>query len=66
MQSTLLNKTYVVTGATSGIGLATTEALARAGANVIGSDAPPNAVSPLALTCKKSIPFQTFYIFALT
>jgi len=32
----LSNKTYVVTGATSGIGLATVEALMRAGAGVIG------------------------------
>jgi len=32
----LSHKTYVVTGATSGIGLATTQALAQAGANVIG------------------------------
>ncbi len=32
----LTNKTYVVTGATSGIGLATAQALVQAGANVIG------------------------------
>ena len=36
MEKTLTGKTYVVTGATSGIGLATAEALVQRGAGVIG------------------------------
>lgn len=36
MQTNLKDKTFVITGATSGIGLATAETLAEAGADVIG------------------------------